>query len=359
MVSVLRGALRAVVGLLLVASAAQAAGDERGWGFLVDKLVADGVPRDRVLSVFRDERVDEFDGLHFSLQPRESHALYRPLRTGTTAAKARRCLATYEPAFTAAERTYGVPAEVVASIIQVESGCGANTGRSRILPGLARLAMANEPRNVEANIDRLSLLRSDSGPMTIASFTRWRAQYLEDVFYPEVKAAFEVADRLGVHPLDMRGSGSGAFGIPQFLPRSYLWYGVDGDGDGHVSLWRPEDAIPSCARYLQQYGWRDDLTPRERRNVIWGYNRSDAYIDTVLWLADEVESPSPAPSRQARKAPARKRTATARRPAKKRGTATVRRASTGATAKAAKAPAKSKTTKTTKTAKAPTKTKTP
>lgn len=291
---------RIVIAWLFVVSVGHAA-DERGWSFLVDKLVRDGVPRDRVLSVFRDDRVDDFDGLQFSLRPRESHALYRPLRTWTTAARARRCLAEHGAAFAAAEQQYGVSAAVVAAIIQVESGCGANTGRSRILPALARLAMANEPRNLERNIERLSLLHADSGPMTVASFTRWRAQHLEDLFYPEVKATFDIAERLGMDPLEMRGSGSGAFGIPQFLPRSYLWYGVDGDRDGHVSLYHPQDAIPSAARYLQHYGWRADLSRRERRNVIWGYNRSDAYIDTVLWLADEVESPSPAPPKQVRK----------------------------------------------------------
>jgi membrane-bound lytic murein transglycosylase B len=342
---------RMVVAWLLVASVAQAGGVVRGWGFLVDKLVADGVPRNRVLAVFRDERVDAFDGLQFSLQPRESHALYRPLRTSTTAARARRCLDRYASYFEAAERTYGVPASVVASIIQVESGCGANTGRSRILPALARLAMANEPRNVERNIARLSILHVDRAPASVSSFTRWRAQHLEDVFYPEVKAAFEIAERLGREPLEMRGSGSGAFGLPQFLPRSYLWYGVDGSGDGHVDLYDARDAIPSCAHYLQQYGWKADLTRAKRRDVIWGYNHSDAYIDTVHWLADEVQSPSPEPSREVSVKPKGqtaqrstvKRTVTrSRRPAKttakaKATTKTVAKASETATPPPAKA----------------------
>ena len=97
---------------------------------------------------------------------------------------------------------------------------------------------------------------------------------------------------MDVDPLEIRGSGSGAFGIPQFLPRSYLWFGVDGDADGRVSLYDAEDAIPSCANYLQHYGWRPGLSHTAQRNVIWGYNHSDAYIDTVLWLAAEVRSPS-------------------------------------------------------------------
>jgi len=284
-----------LVAALIATREAHARDAERGWGYLVEKLVHDGVPRDRVLEVFRDERVEPFDGLYFSLEPRESHSLYSRLHTYETAGRVQRCLDEHRAAFDAAERRYGVPSHVVASIIQVESGCGRNTGRSRILPALARLAMAAEPENLALNIERHTVLNRVRGPGNVSSFARWRAESLENMFYPEVLATFAIAERMHVDPLEIRGSGSGAFGIPQFLPRSYLWFGVDGDGDGHVSLYHPEDAIPSCAHYLQQFGWRPDISRTERRNVIWGYNHSDAYIDTVLWLADEVESPSPEP----------------------------------------------------------------
>lgn len=327
MVSGVRRIGRVALGsTLLVASMARADGD-RGWSFLIDKLAGDGVPRARAEQVFRDDRVDPFDGLQFSLRPRESPSLYRSLRTRGTAARARLCLMRYASSFEAAEQRFGVPANVVASIIQVESACGVNTGRSRILPALARLAMAAEPQNLERNVDRLTLLSAE--PAATAEFTRWRARHLEDMFYPELRATFEIAERLNVDPLEMRGSGSGAFGIPQFLPRSYLWYGVDGDGDGHVSLYHPVDAIPSCAHYLQQYGWRSELSRAQRRNVIWGYNHSDAYIDTVLWLADEVKSPSPEP-------PPPPRTAAKRaRPAPRARAKTPSRSKTAAGTKAA------------------------
>lgn len=290
-----------MTGLLAVPGSSRAWDAERGWEYLVDKLAHDGVPRERVLRVFRDERVEPFDGLQFSLQPRESPSLYRHLRTRATAANARRCLGEHREAFEGAARRFGVPPNVVAAIIQVESGCGANTGHSRILPALARLAMAAEPDNLEHNLDRLILLHAEQPASTVAEFTHWRAQHLEDMFYPEVKATFDIAERMHVDPLDIRGSGSGAFGMPQFLPRSYLWFGVDGDDDGRVSLYDPADAIPSCARYLQHYGWRPDLSRREQHNVVWGYNHSDAYIDTVLWVAGEVTSPTAAPARIAKR----------------------------------------------------------
>jgi membrane-bound lytic murein transglycosylase B len=280
---------------MVVAAALAARADTdsvRGWSYLVDKLCHDGVPRERAVRLFRDARMPAFDGLAFSLAPRESPMLYRHLRTYTTAERARECLADHRPAFASAEERYGVPASVVASIIQVESGCGRNTGHARILPALARLAMAAEPENLERNIARQNLF-NPGAVARVAELTRSRADVLQNMFYPELRAAIDVADRLDLDPLEMRGSGSGAFGIPQFLPQSYLRFGVDGDGDGRVSLYDAEDAIPSCAHYLQTYGWHDDISRAERRRVVWGYNHSDAYIDTVLWLADEVRAPAP------------------------------------------------------------------
>jgi hypothetical protein len=156
--------------------------------------------------------------------------------------------------------------------------------------------MAAEPGNLERNVDRLTFFDTGRSPADVASYAQWRANHLEDMFYPEVKAVFDLSEQMRVDPLELRGSGSGALGIPQFLPRSYLWYGVDGNGDGSISLYDPDDAIPSCAKYLQHYGWKPGLSRKEQRNVIWGYNHSDAYIDTVLWLSDEVESPSPEPT---------------------------------------------------------------
>lgn len=42
-------------------------------------------------------------------------------------------------------------------------------------------------------------------------------------------------------------SPAGAQGIAQFMPRTWDQYGVDANGDGEVSVWDPQDAIPSAA----------------------------------------------------------------------------------------------------------------
>jgi membrane-bound lytic murein transglycosylase B len=285
-----------------------------GWGYLIDKLVADGVPRERVLRTFQDPRFDDFDGLPFGLDPKESRALYRHFLKQRSVQLARQCRAEYAAAFEYAERTQKVPASVIAAILHVETGCGRNTGDSVILHRLARLAMANEPQNLEMNLDRNATVKGVRND-TLARRTRERARYLEDLFYPEVLATFTIADRLKLDPLDIRGSGSGAFGYPQFLPTSYLRHGVDGNGDGAISLYDVDDAAASAGRYLSQYGWHAGLSDAEKRRVIWHYNRSDAYIETVLGLAAKIEGPAKAAPKQklaASKKTKAKKTATAK-----------------------------------------------
>ena len=291
-------------------AAAVTAAEAKGWGYLVEKLAADGVPRPAAEAVFADDRMPPFDGLGFSLTPREPSAMYRGFLRPNAVALARRCRAVHEAEFAAAEAATGVPASVIAAIVFVESACGRRTGSVRILPRLARLAMANAPENLAANLARHA--RSDPAAV------RARARYLEDLFYPEVRASFTLGERLGVDPLEIRGSEAGAFGFPQFLPTSYLRFAADGDGDGRVSLYRMGDAALSCGRYLAGHGWGDAKSRAERRKVVWHYNRSDPYIDTVLALSarlDGEEPPVRVVKASAKHAP--KRRAAARRPVKR------------------------------------------
>jgi membrane-bound lytic murein transglycosylase B len=261
----------------------------KGWGYLVERLVNDGLDRSEVTSAFADPRVPSFDGLFFSLEPRESRHLYREVLTRRSVLLARECREENARALETAEQAHGVSAEVITAILHVETRCGRNTGSSLVLPGLARLAMANEPSNLAANLERRA---NGEGVVDeeLAVQVRVRAQALEEMFYPEVRATFQVAQSLGLQPLEMTGSSSGAFGAPQFLPTSYQRYGEDGNGDGRIDLFEIEDAAASTARFLEAHGWRPGLTRAQQREVIWSYNRSDAYIDAVLALAARLSA---------------------------------------------------------------------
>jgi len=298
--------------------------DERGWAYLIDKLVTDGVSRERVLDAFRDPRVSAFTALEFSIYPpREPRSLYRRLLRPAAIAAARRCRARYADAFESAERAHGVPASLLTAVLFVESTCGSHTGSHLVFARLARLAMANAPDNVAHNLIRFSDADGTLRP-SVEAQVRDRASELERTFYPEVRALFTVADRMGIGVFDIRGSSAGAFGYPQFLPTSYLEDGIDADGDGRVSLYDPADAAASCARYLARHGWRPGLARAERRAVIWQYNHSGAYVDAVLTLAARVANArAPARSMSAARSP-RVRRVSVRRPVRQRSPRTHR-----------------------------------
>ncbi len=264
---------------------------EKGWIWMVDKLASDGISRDRAARAFADPRMPAFDagGLLFGLNPRESHFMYRNFLKEASVAAAERCAESHAADLVAAQRLHGVDASVVAAIMHVETHCGRNTGNSMVLHRLARLSMANEPRNVARNLARNTDKNGQIDP-EMAERVRSRARYLEGIFYPQVIATFEIARQEGIDPIALRGSAAGAFGYVQFLPMNFVAFGTDGDGNGRVSLYEAADAAASCARFLASYGWKPGISGEKRRQIIWHYNRSDAYIDTVLGLADHIDA---------------------------------------------------------------------
>ncbi len=123
-----------------------------------------------------------------------------------------------------ARKEYGVPEEIVAAVIGVETVYGAQTGKHRVLDALITLAF-DYPR---------------------------RAEFFRD----ELEQYLLLTREQGTDALQLKGSYAGAIGIPQFMPSSYRRYAIDFDGDGKKELLQsPADAIGSVANYLQVFGW--------------------------------------------------------------------------------------------------------
>ena len=120
---------------------------------------------------------------------------------------------------------FGVPPEIVAAIIGVETFYGRYTGRYRVIDALSTLAFFSPRRG--------------------AFFRRELEEYL--LFLREE----------GRSAADLTGSYAGAIGIPQFIPSSYRAYAVDFDGDGRRDLTASvDDAVGSVGSYLNRHGWR-------------------------------------------------------------------------------------------------------
>src|SRR3954451_24725506 len=79
---------------------------------------------------------------------------------------------------------------------------------------------------------------------------------------------------------NMGPSSAGAVGWMQFMPDTWLRWGVDANGDGVADPWNADDAIYAAARYLAASGGSSDI-----RQAVYSYNHADWYVNEVLALA--------------------------------------------------------------------------
>jgi murein DD-endopeptidase MepM/ murein hydrolase activator NlpD len=79
---------------------------------------------------------------------------------------------------------------------------------------------------------------------------------------------------------NMGPSSAGAVGWMQFMPSTWLRWGVDADGDGIADPWNATDAIYAAARYLAAAGGQTDIA-----RGVFAYNHADWYVREVLDLA--------------------------------------------------------------------------
>lgn len=77
-----------------------------------------------------------------------------------------------------------------------------------------------------------------------------------ELFRPQALAAIELYAKGGFDPRSTTGAWAGEIGMVQMLPQDILTNGVDGDGDGAVSLKSSApDALMSGGKMLQHLGW--------------------------------------------------------------------------------------------------------
>ena len=122
------------------------------------------------------------------------------------------------------EQRFGVPKELVVAIWTMETDNGADMGKLPVVRTLATLA--HDCRRTE-------------------------------LFQKELLAALQIVQRGDLPFKDLIGAYAGEIGQTQFLPSSYIKYGVDFDGNGHVDLRRSvPDVLASTANLLKVNGWQ-------------------------------------------------------------------------------------------------------
>lgn len=195
--------------------------------------------------------------------------------------------------FKEAEKRYGVPAEIIASIIGIETRYGQYMGKFKTLDALYTLSFYHPD---QSRLKRIEMFRNQLAALI----------------------ALHHQNRLDIH--QTYGSFAGAVGLPQFMPASIIRFAVNHQGHANHQIDlsnRPEDAIMSVGNYLKEHGWISGLPvfvgtsnapikrsislanpstqhyelrlATENFDVIRKYNFSDFYVTAVADFANELK----------------------------------------------------------------------
>jgi membrane-bound lytic murein transglycosylase B len=137
-----------------------------------------------------------------------------------------------EPWLNQAEARWGVPPEIIVSIVGVETFYGRITGSFKVIDALATLSF-DFPTG---RSDRSGFYRDE-----LEAFLRWCSDEGRD-------------------PQSVKGSYAGAMGLPQFMPSTLRRFAVDFDADGRIDLEaNGADVVGSVGHYFAQHGWQSGL----------------------------------------------------------------------------------------------------
>src|SRR5216684_608466 len=158
------------------------------------------------------------------------------------------------------EARFGVPPQIVVAIWGLESDFG--KGDIGKLPVVRTLAtMAHDCRRTE-------------------------------LFQGELLAALKILQRGDLPLHDLIGAFAGEIGQTQFLPSSYIKYGVDFDGNGHVDLRHSvPDVLASTANLLHTSGFKNGAPYGEGTanfEAMREWNRATIYRKTIGYFADQL-----------------------------------------------------------------------
>jgi lytic murein transglycosylase len=116
-----------------------------------------------------------------------------------------------------------------------------------------------------------------------------------ELFQPQILAGIALAAKGDLDPATTKGAWAGEIGQVQMLPADILERGVDGDGDGHITLkTSAPDAILSASHMLQYHGWRAGEPWMQEVVVPEGLDWSKTGLDNELsgkqWAAMGVQA---------------------------------------------------------------------
>ena len=271
------------------------------WFPLIERLVTDGFDEPAIRELFSrpevrfepgamssklDELIKKTSKKPADSPPYHSRLVYKSLLKEGVITRARSYLRENSEILENISAEYCVPKEIVVSILLVETRLGDYVGGKCAFNSLASMSLCRDLETIRPYLPKKLLTKKNE------DYAREVCQRKADWAYDELRALILYAAWSGLDPLSLPGSIYGAIGLCQFMPSNVLLYGVDADNDGRVDLFVKPDALYSIANYLKGHGWRCTMDKPSQARVIFDYNKSYVYVNTVLAVAEKLKDHS-------------------------------------------------------------------
>jgi membrane-bound lytic murein transglycosylase B len=167
----------------------------------------------------------------------------------------------------AIQAEYGVPPQYIMAFWGIETNYGSFMGDFQVVRSVA----------------------------TLACMTR-----RQDFFSNETVQALRILAMNHMTREQMRGSWAGAMGNMQFMPSTFMKWGVDRDGNGRIDLWTSlPDSFASAANFLRGIGFKPGLPSSEEVFLPQGFplDQADSTVEKPVraWAAMGVKKAGGAP----------------------------------------------------------------
>ncbi len=255
---------------------------------IINKLINDGADSEVIYYFIKNPQI------HFNEKYLKINLIKRPRPTqqfqikSTNINSIKKFIKNYEHLLSEVENKYGIPPNIIGSLLWVETKLGQNLGTHHLLSVYFTIALSDQPEYFNSNFSEIIKASPDS----ISVDSLWniyfkRAREKSSFAANEIKSLVEM-HKMGYDVMNLYGSFSGAFGIPQFLPSSFLKYAIDGNDNNLVNLFEMEDAIASVANYLNKNGYANNDS-QKLKNALFRYNPSWDYVNRVLEIASKIK----------------------------------------------------------------------
>lgn len=208
---------------------------------------------------------------------------HTPQVSGDAVGEVRTFVNKNKKAFDSVEKEYGVSRETVSSLLYIETRHGANKGNFHVASVFLDLIQADRPTVVRYLKARLPHYTSNYDKAMQGKIAK-RARLKADWALGEIKALSEMYKRDKKMLKSLKGSYSGAFGMAQFIPSSYVSMARSLKKGHTADIGKADDAIASVAHYLKVSGWRPKQN-RSHKRALMRYNNSEDYAEAIMSLA--------------------------------------------------------------------------